>query len=406
MFGDDLLDQLRRNRRIALEERNTAFAQRQAAVDARAEAGRRRFDVAEKQVYDAAGDAIKRAEDDIAALDARIAEVKSEQDRAGRGNSLVTRVKSAAGDGTAAATVEAWAHRAAQAFARMGGAEGRAVVSGSIDVPNLVEPNVTSIPHPRRLIDLFTNRIPVDGNAFEFFQQTARTNAATTVADLATKPTSTLTVRAVQDRCRVIAHLSEPAPQRLLYDIPAFQQWLIAEMANGVLDGLEAQIISGSGSGENMKGLLATTGLTAVGYASDLQTTLRKAVTQLQILGETPTGWALNPADAEAFDLARWGTSGGWLSGGYQHDDRTGVSGSSDNVLGTVPRVISPTVPQGVAILGDWTKLRVYVRQEVGVMFDLSGDNFKANTFVARGEGRFGVGVLRPQSFAICDLTA
>jgi hypothetical protein len=28
------------------------------------------------------------------------------------------------------------------------------------------------------------------------------------------------------------------------------------------------------------------------------------------------------------------------------------------------------------------------------------------NLFIARGEGRFGIGVLRPSAFAVCDLTA
>ena len=46
----------------------------------------------------------------------------------------------------------------------------------------------------------------------------------------------------------------------------------------------------------------------------DLPTTLRSAVCKLQILGETPTGWALNPTDAQAVDLLRWSTGGGLLS--------------------------------------------------------------------------------------------
>jgi len=28
------------------------------------------------------------------------------------------------------------------------------------------------------------------------------------------------------------------------------------------------------------------------------------------------------------------------------------------------------------------------------------------NEFICRGEGRFGIGVLRPSAFGICDLTA
>ena len=69
-------------------------------------------------------------------------------------------------------------------------------------------------PHPARLIDLFTNRQLAESMAFEYYRQTARTNNATAVADLATKPTSVLTVQAIQDRCRVVAHLSEQPPEQ------------------------------------------------------------------------------------------------------------------------------------------------------------------------------------------------
>jgi HK97 family phage major capsid protein len=136
------------------------------------------------------------------------------------------------------------------------------VVSGSLDIPSLVETEVIPTARPVRLIDLFPNRLALEGNSFEYYVQTVRDNKATPVADNAVKPTSTLTVAPVQDRCRVIAHLSEPAPIRLWYDHEEFVSWLTSEMVEGVLDGLEAQIVSGDGSGENMLGLLATPGTT------------------------------------------------------------------------------------------------------------------------------------------------
>lgn len=266
----------------------------------------------------------------------------------------------------------------------------------------VVEPSIVPIARPVRLIDLFSNRQQIDGNAFEYFVQTVRTLAATAVADAATKPTSTLTVAPHTDRCRVIAHLSEPAPVRLWYDHDEFVAWLTSEMVNGVLDGLEAQIINGSGTGENMVGLLNTPGITAVAFATDVVTTLRSALTALQIKGETPNGWALHPTDAQAIDLTRWGTSGGFLSEGYQTGLAPGDSdaGSSNNVFGPdIRRVVSPTVPQGTAILGDFDKLRVFVRQDAHMDVDASGVLFTQNQFIARGEGRFGIGVLRPSAF-------
>ena len=56
-------------------------------------------------------------------------------------------------------------------------------------------------------IDAFPNRRSVQSYTFEFCRQTARTNNAAPVADLAQKPTSTLTVEAVSGRCQIVAML-------------------------------------------------------------------------------------------------------------------------------------------------------------------------------------------------------
>ncbi|MBX9638497.1 MAG: phage major capsid protein [Mycobacteriaceae bacterium] len=336
-------------------------------------------------------------------LDERIAETRAELARCGS-------FLAASGGSDAMSYARVWAQRVAEKLHRsMGGGDGmerRVVVSGSLDIPQFIEPQVIPMARPQRLIDLFTNRLALDGNAFEFFVQTARTNTATAVADNALKPTSTLTVAPKQDRCRVIAHLSEATPLRLWYDHDEFVSWLTNEMVAGVLDGLEAQIVSGDGTGENMLGLLATPGLTTVAFATDPITTLRSALTALQVKGETPTGWALHPADAQAIDLTRWSTAGGFLSGGYENDTGNGF-GTSDNIFGVgLKRVVTPSVPVGTAILGDFSKLRVYVRQDAHIDVDASGVLFTKNQFIARGEGRFGIGVLRPSAFAVCDLTA
>ena len=168
-------------------------------------------------------------------------------------------------------------------------------------------------------------------------------------------------------------------------------------MVQGVLDGLEAQIVNGSGTGEDMLGLLKEPGTTTVPFNTDPITTLRSAVTALQVLGEVPNGWALNPVDAQAVDLERWGTAGGFVTEGYATGVTPGADPSSNNIFGAdVRRVVSNSVPVGTAILGDFTRLKIYVRQDAHMDVDASGPLFATNEFVARGEGRYGIGILRP----------
>ena len=342
---------------------------------------------------------------DLADADEQLEHLRSEQARLGTMPDALTN----RGGLGAGAYARNWSAQVADKLSRaMGRSDGetRTVVSGTIDIPALVETEIIPIARPLRLIDMFPNRTALAGNSFEYYQQTVRTSLAAPVADNALKPTSTLTVAPHTDRCRVIAHLSEATPVRLWDDHNELQSWLTTEMIEGVLNALEAQIVAGDGTGENMLGLLATPGLTQVAFATDAVTTLRSAVTALQVKGETPNGWALNPVDAQAVDLLKWGTAGGFLSEGYSTGVAPGGDPSSNNIFGAdVKRVVSNSVPAGVAILGDFSKLRVYVRQDANLAIDASGVLFTKNQFIARGEGRFGIGVLRPSAFAICDLT-
>jgi HK97 family phage major capsid protein len=312
-----------------------------------------------------------------------------------------------AGGPDAYSRAQAWAENTARELRTHlgGGSEGRAIVSGSVDVPTLALPQVVDIPWPARLIDLLTNRAQ-STYALEYYQQTAKTNAAAPVADLATKPTSTFTVEAVQDRARVYAHLSQPLPLRIFWQIESIVSWLANEMAQGVYAAIEADTVSGNGSGEHVTGILNTTGTTAVPYTTDIPTTLRSAVTALQSLGEQPNGWALNPADAETIDLTRWGSSGGLLTGGFENDNRDGF-GSSDNIFGpqSIKRVVSPSVPQGTAILADWRQLKLFLNTNTLIVANQFGDaEFSTNSLILRGEQIAFPAILRPQAFAICTL--
>jgi HK97 family phage major capsid protein len=385
--------------------RDEAATQRDALLTTAESEGRKDLSVDETRQF-------RQLNEVIEGLEERIEDVGEEVKRAGHGNPEVDRIRRATSAGGAGpdarSAAQAWANGAAEALRRdLGGPERRAVISGSVDIPTLVVPQVVDIPHPARLIDLFTNRQVAESMAFAYYRQTARTNNAAPVADLATKPTSVLTVQEIQDRCRVIAHLSEPVPYRIFVDQHEIATWLADEMSEGVYDALEHQALAGDGTGENIRGVLATTGTTAVPFTTDVVTTLRSAITAMQNLGETPTGWALNPVDAQGIDLLRWGASGGLLTEGYETGVTPGSDPSSNNIFGVIPRVVSPTVPVGTALLADWTKLKLFVHWQMQVMANAFGDSlFAANAVQLRAEMLVGVGVLRPKSFAVVDLTA
>jgi Phage capsid family len=199
------------------------------------------------------------------------------------------------------------------------------------------------------VLDLLINRTSVDTNTFEFLRQTARVNNAAAVPDGGLKPTSTFTVSAVEDRCRVLAHLSEVFPVRFLTDYDSLVTFLDSEMVEGVNQALETQALVGDGSGETLTGVMGTSGTVAVPYSTSLFATIRRARTAMELLGEVPTGWILHPSDLETVDL-QTDSNGRLYLVGAGGDERINA------LFGDLPRVASSRIPQGTAILADWRK--------------------------------------------------
>lgn len=286
----------------------------------------------------------------------------------------------------------------------------KALVTGTIGVPSPIETDVVRLPETARSILELVPAVPATGgggfgagNTFSFLQQVARTNNAAVVPDGGLKPTSVYTLEQVEDRFRVIAHLSEKLPERYLSDFANLEAFLRSEMEIGILEELEAQIVSGDGVGENLTGILSTSGVVQQAFATDVLTTLRKAVTTLETTGilknaEVPA-LVMNPVDLEALDLLRdGGASGRFLLGD--------PAGDEASRLWRLPRVPSTGVAAGTAILGDFGQTEIVVREDMTLALDRSGDNFRTNQVEFRVEGRFGFAVKRPSALVVADLTA
>lgn len=273
----------------------------------------------------------------------------------------------------------------------------KALLTGEVRTPSVVD--VVALPDkPRRLLDLIA-RVPATDNRFSYLRQTVKTNNAAPVADNQAKPTSTYTWAEIEGQCQVIAHLSEPFPLRYLQDHETMVQVLDDQMVSGVEEALEQQVMSGTGVGPQLPGILTTTGLTVVPFTTDVLTTVRHARTVLGNKGELATGWVFHPADAEKIDLMREnGATGGWLNS----------ADALDTIFGRgVARVESLAVPEGTALLADWRQIQILVREDAATLAATqAGDLFDKNQVKLRSEGRYGVRIRRPQAFARVSLVA
>jgi HK97 family phage major capsid protein len=293
----------------------------------------------------------------------------------------------------------------------MQGINGKALLGTTVAVPPVLSSVITLPRAQNSILELIevVNDVNRDlsgdgntGNQFGYIYQSVRTNNATAVADNATKPTSVFTFEERVDRYRVFAHLSEALPERFLEDYAAIETILRDEMAFGLIEAIENAVINGLDSdpaNDNFDGLLNRSGiLTQAAVGTDLVATLAAGRFALTTANENPTGYVLNPVDYNRLTMLRESPTGPLLFG----TGRTQI----EQVLGDVKVATSTKIAAGTALVGDFTKARMRVKQDAQLKVDASGVLFDKNQFKLRLENRVGFEVTRPSAFAKVTLPA
>ncbi len=208
----------------------------------------------------------------------------------------------------------------------------------------------------------------------EYVRQTAHTNAAAPVAEATTSasPTSDTTTGAVvlptgggykpegswayERDTATVKTIAEwvPASKRALADVAQLEGLINDELRADLAETEENQILNGDGIGENLPGILNTAGTQTQVFATDIFTTVRKALTKARTVGRViPNGILMNPADVETIDLVR-DNSGGAGTGSFMAGGPF-AQGAVKTLWG-VPVVESEAMTAGTALVGDFRK--------------------------------------------------
>ena len=246
---------------------------------------------------------------------------------------------------------------------------------------------------------------PAPGGRYSYMRQITRTNNAAPTARGATKPVSVYELEKVDGVTSTIAATAGPYPRQFFTEAEMLEAFIEQEMRLGLDLALEGQILAGDGTGANLTGILAASGVQAQAFATDLFTTARKAVTKLQVAGAHPSAWVMTPADWETFELTQDGDDR------YFGDGAPFAVGPVDQrarSLWGYPVALSSSMTAGVALLGDFAgsiELRVSDEAHVDWSENVSDDYLK-NQVRWRCEGDFGLAITRPYAFCTVDLTA
>ncbi|UXE05358.1 major capsid protein [Arthrobacter phage Renna12] len=273
---------------------------------------------------------------------------------------------------------------------------------------------------PLTLRNLISTRT-TGSDTVEYVRQTAHTNNAAPVAEATTSEAPThdvatgAEVRAAgggykpegswsfERETATVKTIAEwvPATKRALADAGQLQGLINDELRKDIAEEEEDQILTGDGTGENLPGILTTSGIQAQAFDTDIFRTVRKAITKARTVGRVvPNGVVLNPVDVETIDLAREnGATGAYLGAGpFSMGPRT---------LWGVPVVESEAIEAGRGLVGDFSKAVLWDRQQTTVtMTDSHADFFIRNLVAVLAEERVAFGVTRPTAFVDTDVAA
>jgi hypothetical protein len=248
---------------------------------------------------------------------------------------------------------------------------------------------------------------PADGGrAVTYLRQSARVNraaiwrygAAADGSDTPTKPITDLTTIAVEANAEVIAHMASPVKRIDLADFGGLQGWVQSELNYGLVQALEAAVLTAAGPEPAMTGLLVLPGTTAVAAAADAVATIVAAKTALANLGYGEgISAAMNPADWEAVVLTKT------TQGAYVYAGPPG-SNAPPSIFG-IPIIASPNLPAKKAVVSNFRQaVAVYERENVTVTWGTTGTEFAQNLLSAVCEGRYALTVPQPGAIAVATL--
>lgn len=265
------------------------------------------------------------------------------------------------------------------------------------------------VPQPRRMrrvLDLITIG-QTGSDVVEYARQTAFTNVAAetaeaTATDTGTKPEATIAFEKVTAAVRTIAHWI-PATRRSLADVPQLRTLIESQLLYGLEFRLETQVVNGGGTGEDLTGVINTSNILSQAKGSDsVADAIHKAITQIRLAFLEPNGVAMHPTDWQLLRLARDDSGSIAGSGGYLWGP---PSTAGEQQVWGLPVAVTPAVPDDTALVGDWSKAVLWLREGAQVLAsDSHSDFFVKNLVALLAEMRAAFGVLLPSAF--CKVTS
>jgi len=238
-----------------------------------------------------------------------------------------------------------------------------------------------------------------DSNSVEYVQLTAVPFGAAETAELALKPQLGLTTNDATASVRTIAGFIK-ASRQSLNDVAGLATLINTLLPYEIRRRVEAQILAGDGVGQNILGILNTTGIGAPpAVAGDnVADAVLRAMTTIILSDSDPDFVAMNPLDWQSLLLMR-SDVGGANTGQYLY----GTPGTlATPTLWGMTITPSRIIPQGSPLVGDSMGCTILVNEGVNIRTsDSDQDDFIRNRVTVLAETRIAFPVWRPTAFTV-----
>jgi HK97 family phage major capsid protein len=252
-------------------------------------------------------------------------------------------------------------------------------------------------------------RTPTESDTIEYVSETTFTNSAaftaeatgftaTSLGGTGVKPESALAYSTSTATVRALAHWL-PVTNRMLNDAPAIRGIIDQRLLFGLQKTLQAQVVSGGGTGEDLTGILNASGVQVQGLGTDSRIdALYKGRTLVAWTGYgRPNAYVMNPTDWQTIRLSRESaasaTPGSYLFGP--------PSGTGFDTLWGIPVVLDPNMTAGTALVGDFNQgCTLFDREQGNIRVGTINDQMIKNMQTILAELRVAFVVWRGAVFA------
>ena len=250
------------------------------------------------------------------------------------------------------------------------------------------ESGITRIVQRQPFLLELVNVGTISSNLWEWVQQANKDGAAGMTAEGVKKNQIDFDLALASAPVRKVTAFIKVSKE-MLDDVDLIESEINQELSEEIKLVIDAQVLSGDGTGQNLTGILENAtafaaGTFATGQANEVSTpnnadALRVAINQVMINQFQPTYILMHTSDVAAMDLAK-ATDGHYILPPFSTNSNTVVKG--------IPIVSNTGITEGDFLVGDFTKSGVRFRE--GLVFDVGyeNDDFTKNFVTILAEAR------------------